>query len=150
MGMRQSPFAERSSGPGRLGATGHFLGHVEQEPPVGFIDPAEQATKTTQVASLFSSAAPSDIVRALPLRKIGQLRWLFAVVEELVEGNFHGACQLFESLDRRNSMAIFDARDIAAEKAGAFLDIALREFFCFTKQAKPVTDYHGGHCCMEL
>jgi hypothetical protein len=71
------------------------------------------------------------------------LRRLFTVVEELIKRAFEGASQLLQSLDGRNGVAIFDARDITTKEASALLDIALGEFLLFAQSAKPVTDNHG-------
>jgi hypothetical protein len=114
-------------------AIGHLLGHVEQEPAVRFFDFAEQPAKTTQITRIFPSAAPSDIVRALPLRQIGKLGRFFAIIEHLVERHFHGARQLLQGLDGGNGVAVLDTRDVTAKQAGALFNVALGKFLCLTE-----------------
>jgi len=93
----------------------HFLRHVKQQAAVRFLDATEQVTKTTENARIFSSASPGNVVSSLPLGKLRDLRWFLTIVKELVHRNFHGSRQLFERLDGRNSVAVFDARDVATE-----------------------------------
>ena len=114
-------------------AIGHFLGHVEQKPAIRFFDLAEQSAKTTQITRIFPGATPGDVVRALPLRQIGKLGRLFAIVKHLVERHFHGASQLLKRLDGGNGVTILYTRDVAAKQAGALLNVALGKFFCFTE-----------------
>lgn len=127
----------------------HFLGYIEQKPTISLRQAAEESSKTAQVASIFSPAAPSDVVRALPFWKVGKGRRFFAIVEELVERNFHGARQLFQSLDRGNGMSVLNSRDVAAKQTCPLFDVALREIFVFTQQSNTVADYHGGYCYMD-
>ena len=141
MGIAQNPLQQRLS----AGLTArHFLSHKEQQLAIGIIDATEQSAKTAQIARLFSRGSPGDIVRRFPLRQVGQLRRFLPVIEELVEGKFHRTRQLFKRLDSRNSVAVLNAGDVAAEETGALFDVTLREFFCFTQQAKPIADYHKG------
>jgi hypothetical protein len=67
----------------------------------------------------------------------------FIVGEELVQRHFQGAREFFERLDGRNGAAIFQAREVTAKQAGAFLDVALREVLGFAKPSEPFADYHG-------
>ena len=50
-----------------------------------------------------------------------------------------GACCSYIS-----RVAVFHARDVGGSKTGPFLDIALRQFLCFTDGAYAVADEHGG------
>jgi len=113
-------------------AVGHFLSHIEKETTVTFFNAAHKPAKPTEEAGFLPGAAPSNIVRAFALRKIGQFGWLFAVIEKLVEWNLHSSGQFFKSLDRRNGMPIFDARDVAAKQPSALFDVTLGQLFCFT------------------
>ena len=62
-----------------------------------------------------------------------ELGRFLAIVEKLIERNFHGARHFFKRFNGGNGMAVFDARNVAAEQSGALLDIALRQFFCSRK-----------------
>src|SRR6266700_2729123 len=125
-------------------AVGHFLGHVENELAIPFFHFAQQAAKLVEKACIFTDAAPGDVVRRLPLREIRQLRRFLTVIKELIEWALESASQLFQSLDGRDSMTIFDARNVATKEAGTFLDVALGEFLFFAECAKTVTNNHGG------
>ncbi len=87
----------------------HFLRHVEQEPTVAIVHSTHQPAQLMQKACFLAVTSPDDIVGAFSLRKVGELRRLFAVVEELVEWDLESASHFLKSLDGRNSMAIFDS-----------------------------------------
>src|SRR5580704_19159783 len=78
---------------------GHFLGHVQQELAIFFVGLAQQAAELVEIARFFAGAAPSDIVRRSALRKVRQLRRLFAVVEELIERALESARQFLQRFD---------------------------------------------------
>jgi hypothetical protein len=135
----------------------HLLSHEKQQPAVAFINATHKPAEAAQQARLFSRTPPRDIISSLPLGKIRQHRRLFAVVEKLVERDFHRPRQLFQRLDRRNGVPVFDARDVTAKKTSALFDVALGKFFCFTKQTDAISDYHGdivtwtsGACKLKL
>ena len=113
-------------------AVRHLLGHVDKQPAVAFIATTHQPAQAAQQSRIFTLAAPCDLVSGFTLRKIGQLGRFFAVVEQLVERNFHRSRQFFERLDGRYGMAIFHARNVTTKKSGALLDVTLGKFFCFT------------------
>jgi len=123
-------------------AVGHFLGHVEQEPTVAIFNAAKELAEAAQITRFFPRAAPRDVIRAFPLGKVRQFGRLFAIVKKLVEGDFHCPRQLFESLDRRDGMAVLDSRDITAKKPSALFNVALGKIFRFTKQSDTLSNYH--------
>ena len=122
----------------------HLLSHEKQQPAVAFVDTTHQPAEAAQQSRLFPRTSPSDVIGTLPLRKVRQHRWFLAVIEKLVERNFHRPRQFFKRLDRRNGVAVFDSRDVTAEKASALFDVALGKFFCFTKQTDAISNYHDG------
>jgi len=71
------------------------------------------------------------------------LRWLFAIVEELIKWAFESARQLFQRLYGRNGVAILDTGNITTEQTSALLDITLGEFLFLAQSAKTITDNHG-------
>src|SRR2546422_11475109 len=81
---------------------------------------------------VFAGAAPGNLVPSLAFREIGQLRRFLALVEELIEGDLKCAGHFLQRLDRRNRVAVFDAGDVATEKASALLDVALGKPLFFT------------------
>jgi hypothetical protein len=62
---------------------------------------------------------------------IGQLRKVFVSVgvsgigEELRQRDFHGAGNFGQRVERRNSVAVLDSRQVAAQKTGALFDVPL-------------------------
>ena len=121
----------------------HFLGHMENELAILFLDLAQEAKQLVQIASFFPDAAPGDVVRRLALGQIGKLRWLFSIVEELVEWALEGARQFLQRLDSRNSVAILYTGNITAKQASSLFDVALREFPFLAHFAEAVANNHG-------
>ena len=114
-------------------ARNHLLGHVKKQATVAFLYASQQPAKTTQVTRFFSGGAPRDVIPALPLGKVRQFGWFFAVIEELVERHFHRSRQFFQGLDGRNGMPVLDARDVAAQQTRALFDVALGKLLGFTQ-----------------
>ena len=125
-------------------AGGHLLSHVKQEPTVAIFNATHEPAKLVQKTSLFTGASPHDIVGAFALRKVGQLRRLFSVIEELIEWDVQRTRHFLERLDGRNRVAVLDARDIATKKSGALFDVPLGKLLFFAQNAKPITDNHVG------
>jgi hypothetical protein len=148
MGVEPSPAHEIPDR--RFLAVSHFLGHVHQQTTVAFINTAKQPAEASQSPSIFPTASPGDIVGRLPLGKVRQHRRFFAVVEELVERDFHSPRQLFQRFDRRNGVTVLDARNVTAEEPGALLDVTLGEFLCFTEQTDAFSNYHVRYCHMII
>src|SRR5437667_11556930 len=94
-------------------SVGHFLGHVQNELAISFFHFAQQAAKLVEKACIFTDAAPGDVIRRLPLGEIRQLRRFLTVIKELIEWALESASQLFQRLDGRDSMTIFEARNVA-------------------------------------
>jgi hypothetical protein len=67
----------------------------------------------------------------------------FIVGEKLVQRDVQSARQFLQRLNRRDRAAIFQAREVTAKQAGAFLNIALREVLGFAEPPQPFADHHG-------
>jgi len=97
---------------------GHFADHGEDEALVAFGEGG---------AVLFDFGEKADFVLAEFAEHL--LGFFvargFGAGEKVGERNFHGFGNLRESFERRNGVAVFDAREVAAEEAGAALDVAL-------------------------
>ena len=102
-------------------------GHVHDELAVAFADAAEKIAQALEITRGITVAAPFLAVGLDAFRERRRLGWLFALVEKLVERNFEGAGQFFESLNGGNSVAVLDAGNVATLEAGALLDVTLRE-----------------------
>jgi hypothetical protein len=112
-------------------AIGHLLRHVQQQTTVSLVDATQQPAEATQEAGFLPGVSPRDIIRGLALGKIGELRRLLSIVEQLIEGNFQSASHFLKRFDGGNRVAILDARNITAEETGTFLDIPLGQFLYF-------------------
>jgi hypothetical protein len=123
-------------------AVRHFLGHVKKELTIGLIGLAQQPSKLVEVASVFARTTPRNVIRRFSLRKVRQSWWFLAVVEQLIEA-FKCAGKLFQGFDGRDSMAVFNAGNIATKQACAFFDVALGEFLFLAHCAEAVADNHG-------
>jgi len=125
-------------------AGSHLLRHVKQEPTVAFFNATHEPAKLVQKTGLFPGAAPDNFVGVFALRKVGKLGRFFSVIEELIERDFQGASHFLECFNGRNGMAIFHARNIAAEQSGALFDVPLGKLFFFAQGAKAITDNDVG------
>src|SRR6266852_5168313 len=123
---------------------GHFLSHKQEQTTILSIHAAEQAAKLTQKASIFTSTAPSNVVRRLPLGKIRQLGRLLAIVEKLVHRNFQSPGHFLQRFDGRDGMAVFNAGDIASKQSRLLLDVPLRKLFFLPHGAQSIPDNHVG------
>ena len=103
----------------------HFLRHEQQEFPVGFIERAEDPAQAAQEMSFFAGSSPRNLGSGLTLWEIGQLRGFFAVVEELIKGDFKRPGHFFERFDGRHSMAILYAGNVATQQPGALFNVPL-------------------------
>src|SRR5205814_593151 len=52
--------------------TGHLLGHVQNQLAIAFFSLAQQTPKLAEIACIFASTTPGDVVGRLPLWKIRQ------------------------------------------------------------------------------
>src|ERR1700686_4535755 len=86
----------------------HFLDHGENQLAVAVVQTSGVAADLTEEAHFV----------------IGKLRQSLGTVavagfgEKLRQRKFHGAGDLGESVERRDGVAVFDARQVAAQKAG--------------------------------
>ena len=71
------------------------------------------------------------------------------IVQNGMHQRYEDSRQFFERLDGRYRVAIFHARNVTTEKTRALLDVTLGKFFCFSKQADTISNYHDGYCCMK-
>jgi hypothetical protein len=118
-----------------------FGGGAEDQPALFAVHAGELFGEEAELAGGFLVEAPDGL--RLLLRNAQFFDRSFVVGEKLVERNVQGARQFFESLDGRNGAAILQARKVAAKKAGALLDVALREVLGFAKPLEPFADHHG-------
>ena len=98
----------------------HFADHGEDEALVAFGEGG---------AVLFDFGEEADFVLAeFAEHLLGFfVARSFRAGEEVGQRNFHGFGDLREGFERGNGVAVFYARKVAAEEAGAALDVALRK-----------------------
>src|SRR5258708_8161784 len=106
-------------------AGGHLLSHVKQEPTVVIFDAPHQPAKLAEKTGLFPGAAPDNIVGAFTLRKVGEHRRFFTVIEEVIKRDFPSASHFLECFNGRDGMGIFHARDISEKKSRAPFHVPL-------------------------
>src|ERR1019366_4027988 len=81
---------------------------------------------------------------------IGKLRQTLGAVamagfgEELRQRELHGTGNLRERVERRDGVAVFHARQVAAQKSGSLFDVALRHTFLQPVVADGLADIHCG------
>src|SRR5579884_2145322 len=89
------------------------------------------------------AAAPGNLVRRLPLGQILQLGGFLVIIEQQIERNFQGPCQLFQRFDGWHGVPVLDAGDIAPEQPGPLFDFTLREPFGFAQSTETLADNHS-------
>jgi hypothetical protein len=82
-------------------------------------------------SGILAGAPPRDVFSGSALWKVREFGRFLAVIEKLIERDFQGSGELFKGLDRRNRVAVFDARNVAAEQTRALFNVALRKILLF-------------------
>src|ERR1700730_2660112 len=121
----------------------HFLRHVKKELAILFCRFGQQATKLVEITSLFTDVSPSYVVRRCALQVDGQSWRVFALVEELIEGDLKGTRKLFQCLNGRDRVAIFYPGNITTKQPSSLFDVALGEFLFLPHFAEAVANNHG-------
>ena len=80
------------------------------------------------------SAAADSCLRSQGLFQEGDIR---------VDQNLQGTGESFQGFKGRHSVTAFDARDVATQQAGTFLDVALRKLFVLAEVREAVANYQG-------
>src|SRR5579872_990707 len=111
----------------------HFLDHGEDKLAVAVVQVGGVAADLAEKADFI-------------VGKLGQP--LGAVVmprfrEELRKRQFHRPGNLRERVERRDGVSVFDARQVAAQQPGPFLDVALRHTFLKPVVPDGLADIHG-------
>jgi len=122
-----------------------FLGHVKQELALRLFDVSHQAAELMENPRILTGTAPGNVVRRPAFGKVRKFGRFFTVVKELIEWNFESACEFFERLNGRYSVAIFNARNVASQQTCAFFDVPLRKLFFLAQSAKTVANNHVGN-----
>src|SRR5712692_11560681 len=104
-------------------AKGHLLRHLQKQSAILFVRFAQHTPKLAQKSCVFAGATPGNFVRRFPFEQVRQLRWLLAIVEELIEWDFYSACHLLQRFDGRDGMSILDAGNVGAKQAAALFDV---------------------------
>src|SRR5712692_8988812 len=78
---------------------GHPPGHEQKKLTIGFVHTTSQPMELRQDAGLFLRTAKCDFLCCLSLGKMRRLRWLFSLVEQLIERHLKGARPLLQGFD---------------------------------------------------
>src|ERR1700728_334915 len=92
--------------------------------------------------AVLAGATPCNFVARLAFWKVGQFWRSLPVVEELVHRHFERSRELFERLNRRYRMSVFNATDVATKQARLFLNVSLRQALLFSKRPQPISYNH--------
>ena len=123
------------------GVAGQAGGETQQQGALLGIHLGQVALQTAKFGSFFFGIAPEAfVVIADELAGLGRL---VAFVHDFVERHVQGAGPLFESLDVGNGVAVLDARNVTAEKAGGFFDVALAEILFFAQGSESLSYFHN-------
>src|SRR5690348_2133483 len=93
----------------------HLLHRVQNELAVVFAGLTQQAPQLAEILRTLAGTSPRMHLGRVSSGHGWHLRRLLAVVEESVHGNFESARQLFQGLNRRNRMPVFDTGNVAAK-----------------------------------
>ncbi len=110
----------------------HFLNHGEDELAIAVVQAGGIATDLAEEADL--------VIRQLR-QSLGAVA-VIGIGKELRKRKLHGSGDLGKRVERRNCVTVFDARKVAAEKAGALFDVALRHAFLKAVVADGLADIH--------
>ena len=109
------------------------MSHVQQELAVLLFDPAEKPLYLlVKTQFLFLFCVENQLFCCLAFAEVRERRWLVTLKEQMVEGEFKRRRQPLEGFKRRDSVSIFDPRNIAAQQAGSFFNITLRKVSFFS------------------
>jgi len=117
---------------------------------VPIVHSPKEATELFKEPGFFASRAPYDFLGGFSPGKMGELRRLFALIEEPVEGHLKGPGKLLKGLDGGHGVAVLHPRDVRAEKTAALFDVPLREVFYFADCAEAVGDKHAQIMTLRL
>ena len=97
---------------------GHLANHRENEAIIAFGKSCAVFLNFSEEANFVLGKFAEHFLCFLVARR-------FSSREKVCQRNFHGFGNLGECLEGRDGVAILDAREIAADQAGAALDVAL-------------------------
>src|ERR1700686_2162444 len=102
----------------------HFLRHKQQNALVFCIRSTEETAKLRQQPR-FLTRGSEQLGIGIPFRKSQLLGWLFAIIKQLVHGDFESASKFLKCLHSGNCMSVFHARNVATEQSCLLLNVAL-------------------------
>src|SRR5208337_334611 len=119
---------------------GHLLDHRQDELAVAVVEVGGVAANLAEEAD-FVMGKLRQSLRAIAVAGLG---------EELRERELHGSGDFRKGIERWNGMAVFHARQVAAQQAGALFDVSLRHAFLQPVVADGLADVDlGEHCRMR-
>src|SRR5207302_1859107 len=102
----------------------------------------EARHELVQVNGILSSTAPRAAVGRSLFEKVRDAKRLIAVIKQLIQRDFKSPRHLLQRFNGWDCVAIFDARNVAAQQPRSLFDISLGELFIFAQLAQTITDYH--------
>ena len=122
------------------GVAGQTCGEAQQQRALFGIHFGQVPLELAKFRRFFFGVAPEALV--VVGDEFARLGGFVAFVHHFVERHVESARPLFESLDGRDGVTVFDAGDVAAEKPGGFLDVALAEILFFAKRFEALSYLH--------
>ena len=115
----------------RLASANELRGQVKEELAVVVRSLGKKQAQPMQKTRGIAFDSPSIVARFCTERSRGKRRRVLSFVEDLVERDFHGAGEFFQSVNGGDGVTVFDARDVAALQAGAALEFTLGNVLFF-------------------
>ena len=123
------------------GVASETRSETKQDGALLLIHLGEVPLELTELGGFLLGVPPQSLV--VIADKLARLGRLVALIHNLVKRHVESTRPLLESLDGRNGVAVLDAGDVAAEKAGGFLDVALTKVFSFAESSESLADLHS-------
>ena len=112
----------------------HAVGRCEKRVPVALCHAGQRPAKLPKYLCVLASAAPEVLAGSGPCQS-GHLWRRAPVVEKLISRYLQRAGKLLQRLQRRDSVAVLNARCVAMEQTSPVLDVALAEILRLTDGA---------------
>src|SRR4029077_6156436 len=110
--------------------------HEANKALVALLQLRELSSKESHLPSFTERQGFSAKIQRLDLFWLG-----FAVIEKLIHRNFERLRVLRKRVERWNSVAVLNARGVAAQHTCAFLDVALREVLRFPDRSQTFSNH---------
>src|ERR1700686_1992991 len=102
----------------------HFLRDKQKNALVFRIRSTEETTKLRQHPR-FLTRGSEQLGIGIPFRQSQLLGWLFAIIKQLIHGDFERASKFLKCLHSGNRMSVFHARNVATQQSRSLFNVTL-------------------------